>query len=65
MSSDPACARIIDHGIGMSPQQIKNLLESGKNISKSGTHGEKGSGLGLIICKELLEKERKSIAYFR
>ncbi|MDI9522874.1 MAG: ATP-binding protein, partial [Bacteroidota bacterium] len=22
----------------------------------SGTHGEKGSGLGLIICKELLEK---------
>lgn len=51
-----ACVRIIDHGIGMSPQQIRNLLESGKNISKSGTHGEKGSGLGLIICKELLEK---------
>ena len=47
---------IIDKGAGMSQQQIDELLLDGKNTSKDGTHGEKGSALGLIICRELLEK---------
>jgi signal transduction histidine kinase len=47
---------IIDQGVGMPQQQIDELLMEGKTTLKEGTHGEKGSGLGLIICKELLEK---------
>ena len=52
---------IIDNGVGMSQQQIDELLVEGKNRSKDGTQGEKGSGLGLIICKELLEKNKSRL----
>ncbi len=52
---------IINKGVGMSQQQIDELLVYGKNTSKDGTHGEKGSGLGLIICKELLEKNNSRL----
>lgn len=52
---------IIDRGTGMSKQQIDELLLDGKNTSKDGTHGEKGSGLGLIICRELLEKNNSRL----
>ncbi len=52
---------ISDKGVGMPQQQIEELLVDGKTTSKDGTHGEKGSGLGLIICKELLEKNNSQL----
>lgn len=52
---------VIDNGLGMSQQQIDELLVDGKSTSKDGTHGEKGSGLGLIICKELLKKNNSRL----
>ncbi|HKM94392.1 MAG TPA: tetratricopeptide repeat-containing sensor histidine kinase [Prolixibacteraceae bacterium] len=52
---------IIDKGVGMPQQQIDELLTDGKSTSKDGTQGEKGSGLGLIICKELLEKNNSRL----
>ena len=52
---------IIDKGVGMPQQQIDELLLSGKTTPKDGTHGEKGSGLGLIICKELLERNNSRL----
>lgn len=52
---------IINKGMGMSQQQIDGLLLHGKNTTNEGTHGEKGSGLGLIICKELLEKNNSRL----
>ncbi len=48
--------RIKDSGLGMTPEKIKTLFSISKNRSSSGTDKEKGSGLGLILCKELLEK---------
>ena len=47
---------ITDTGIGMSPEQINNFLYDDDNTSASGTLGEKGSGLGLMLCKEFIEK---------
>jgi signal transduction histidine kinase len=47
---------IIDTGIGMSDVQLNNLFHLDSANSHSGTAGEEGSGLGLIICKELVEK---------
>ena len=47
---------VTDTGIGMSPEQINNLLYDDDNVSASGTLGEKGSGLGLMLCKEFIEK---------
>lgn len=52
---------ISDKGVGMPQQQIEELLVDGKTTSKDGTHGEKGSGLGLIICKELLERNNSRL----
>ena len=46
-----------DTGIGISEVDIKNLFKIEKLFSKSGTNNEKGSGLGLILCKEFIEKQ--------
>ncbi|MDR2571337.1 MAG: tetratricopeptide repeat-containing sensor histidine kinase [Oscillospiraceae bacterium] len=47
---------ITDTGTGMSSEQIKNLFRLDRQHSHKGTAGEQGSGLGLIICNELLHK---------
>jgi signal transduction histidine kinase len=47
---------ISDTGIGMSAEQIGNLFRLDSARSRKGTAGEQGSGLGLIVCRELLEK---------
>jgi signal transduction histidine kinase len=44
-----------DEGIGMSKEKIEELLHN-EAESEAGTQGEKGSGLGLFLVKELLQK---------
>jgi|GEM_PF-678763 len=51
-----ACISITDTGIGMTEEQINSLFRLDSAHSRRGTAGEQGSGLGLIVCKELLEK---------
>jgi signal transduction histidine kinase len=43
---------VTDHGTGISQTALKNLLEVDTKISTPGTEDEKGTGLGLKICKE-------------
>ena len=45
-----------DTGIGMNKEMVGNLFQVGINTSRTGTAGEPGTGLGLIICKEFIEK---------
>jgi len=52
---------ITDNGIGMSKEQIQNLYLLDKKQSNKGTAGESGTGLGLIICKELLEMHKSQL----
>lgn len=48
---------ISDTGVGMSADKQRKLFNIGeKNTTTSGTAGEKGTGLGLILCKEFVEK---------
>jgi PAS domain S-box-containing protein len=47
---------ISDDGVGMSGEEIDNLFQIGKQKSKTGTSEEKGTGLGLILCKEMINK---------
>lgn len=44
-----------DTGVGMSEDQQKRLFSIKESKSKIGTAGEKGTGLGLIVCSELLK----------
>lgn len=48
---------IKDNGVGISPEKIKDLFTLGQKISTKGTGGEPGTGLGLQLCKELVEKQ--------
>lgn len=45
-----------DNGIGMPQDVIEKLFQFDVNVIKPGTNNEKGSGMGLIICKEMVEK---------
>ncbi len=47
---------IIDDGIGMSPELVGKLFQIDKKVSRPGTANEVGTGLGLVLVKELVEK---------
>ncbi len=48
---------IKDTGVGMNEYTIKRLFEvSSKIVSSRGTDDEQGTGLGLILCKDFIEK---------
>ncbi|WCT13904.1 tetratricopeptide repeat-containing sensor histidine kinase [Mucilaginibacter jinjuensis] len=47
--------KVADTGVGMSPDQLSKLFKS-KVDSKNGTNNESGTGMGLLFCKDLIEK---------
>jgi len=52
---------VSDTGVGMTKEQIASLFRLDSADSSIGTAGERGSGLGLIVCKELLEKHGSAL----
>jgi len=50
-----------DTGIGMTDVTLRNLFRIDSSISTPGTANEKGTGLGLILCKEFIEKHNGKI----
>jgi signal transduction histidine kinase len=48
---------VSDTGIGMPPQTISTLFKIGETTSRQGTQGERGSGFGLLLTKEFIEKQ--------
>jgi signal transduction histidine kinase len=46
---------ICDEGVGMTPEMIDSLFKVNTRFSTEGTTREKGTGLGLIFCKEFIE----------
>lgn len=47
--------KISDTGTGISEENLKKLFRIDSKFTKVGTENEKGSGLGLILCKEFIE----------
>ena len=45
-----------DTGVGIPPEYIEKLFRIDSKYSTPGTNEEKGSGLGLILCREFVEK---------
>lgn len=50
-----------DNGVGMPYETQKKLFEIGEVISTNGTDNESGTGLGLILCKEFVDKHKGKI----
>ena len=55
-SNNRIIVEIHDNGVGIPPDKINNLFEPDQTHVNLGTAGEKGTGLGLIICKDFAEK---------
>lgn len=47
---------IKDTGVGINPEDLNKLFKLDENHSTNGTEDETGTGLGLILCKEFIEK---------
>jgi signal transduction histidine kinase/Tfp pilus assembly protein PilF len=47
---------VIDNGVGIEIQKLESLFTAHMNVSTQGTANEKGTGLGLMLCKDFTEK---------
>lgn len=56
LNNSKAEISVVDSGIGMSDALRNKLFTMGENVGREGTDGEKSSGLGLLLCKEFIEK---------
>jgi PAS domain S-box-containing protein len=56
VSNDTVEISISDSGIGMKKDLLEKLFKLNPNSSRIGTDGEPSTGLGLIICKDFIEK---------
>jgi signal transduction histidine kinase len=52
---------ISDNGVGISNENQKKLFRLDEKISTPGTSNEKGTGLGLLLCKEFIGKNNGEI----
>jgi PAS domain S-box-containing protein len=52
---------ISDHGIGMSKELLDNLFKIDKKTNRQGTENEPSTGLGLLLCRDLIEKHNGKI----
>jgi PAS domain S-box-containing protein len=65
VSASVECEKIIvsvkDNGVGISEDNLIKLFKLDNHLSTTGTANESGTGLGLILCKELVEKNSGTI----
>ncbi len=53
--------KIKDTGLGISSENLEKLFGADAHFTTVGTHKEKGTGLGLMLCKNFVEKNRGKI----
>lgn len=59
--NNEVCVTVSDEGVGISEENREKLFKIDKKVKTKGTAGEKGTGLGLIICHEFIEKNKGTI----
>lgn len=58
---DDLIIAVVDEGVGISEEYINKLFKLDEIISSIGTDGELGSGMGLILCSDILKKHNGKI----
>jgi signal transduction histidine kinase len=53
--------KVKDEGIGIEEKNLKNIFDERSNYRELGTNKEKGTGLGLILCKDFAEENDAKI----
>ncbi len=53
---------VTDQGVGMDEKDSKQLFSTSSTVNQKGTMGEKGSGFGLMVCKEFIERNGGTIS---
>lgn len=61
MMIDRIVVSISDTGIGMDKETLQKLFKIEESFTSRGTENEKGTGLGLLLCKEFVEKHGGTI----
>jgi len=52
---------VADQGVGMSMENTEKIFRIDAKVKSPGTQGEKGTGLGLILCKDFVEINKGQI----
>lgn len=55
---DKAIFSVADTGVGMSEEDLEKLLQENTHFTKRGTANEKGTGLGILLCKEFIHNHQ-------
>jgi two-component system sensor histidine kinase/response regulator len=55
------CLIVKDTGIGIAPEKLQHIMKDNTLRTSRGTENEKGSGLGLWLCREFVERHRGTI----
>lgn len=58
---DKVSVSVSDNGVGMSDEAVEKIFNKDVHYTTPGTKGEKGSGLGLDLCVDFVEKHNGSI----
>lgn len=57
LEAGEAVVSVSDNGVGIAPENLEKLWDITGQSSRAGTENEQGSGLGLLLCKEFVEKQ--------
>ena len=52
---------VSDNGVGIAPDALKKLFDITEVLTTKGTAGETGTGLGTLLCKEIVDKHQGKI----
>ncbi|AMP97034.1 ATP-binding region ATPase domain protein [Pedobacter cryoconitis] len=61
INSESVGIQIQDNGVGIAMENIQKIF-NGENFSSRGTQNEKGTGIGLMVCWDFMERNEGSIA---
>ncbi|NPA67361.1 MAG: HAMP domain-containing histidine kinase, partial [Chlorobi bacterium] len=62
LEDDNLILKVADTGVGIKESDIPKLFKADLNFSTFGTRNEKGTGLGLVVCKDFIDKNNGTIS---